>query len=64
MTTEIEKRNQMAGSHITKSEKNYLRVYAAQHGHTTSTFIRYLLTDVLSKVEDENNPFFTAQNKQ
>lgn len=64
MTTQIEKRDQMVGSHLTLSEKKYLRVYAAKNGHTTSTFIRETLNEVLSKVEDETNPFFTAQNKQ
>ncbi|MDU7561424.1 MAG: hypothetical protein E7K63_02770 [Acinetobacter baumannii] len=64
MTTQIEKRDQMCGAHVTKSEKKYIRILAAEEGQTTSSFIRQVLNDVLSKIEDESNPFFAAKNKQ
>ncbi|MDM1784242.1 hypothetical protein [Acinetobacter bereziniae] len=64
MTTQSEKRDQLCGAHLTRSEKKYVRILAAEEGQTTSTFIRQILTDVLSKIEDESNPFSHAQNKQ
>lgn len=59
-----EKRNKMVGCHMTEREKQFLRVHAAQEGNTISDFIRKTLTDVLSKVEGQNNPFFEIKNKQ
>jgi plasmid stability protein len=53
----IEKRTKMVGCHMTEREKQFLRVHAAKQGDTISDFIRKTLTDVLSKVEDQNNPF-------
>ena len=53
---QTEKRNKMVGCHMTEREKQFLRVHAAQEGNTIS--------DVLSKVEGQNNPFFEIKNKQ
>ena len=64
MTPQTEKRDQMCGAHFTQSEKKFLRILAAEEGQTISSFIRHLLTDALSKVEDKNNPFSVAQNKR
>lgn len=60
----IEKRTKMVGCHMTEREKKFLRVHAAQQGDTISDFIRKTLTDVLSKVDSQNNPFFEIKNKQ
>ncbi|MEN8292081.1 hypothetical protein ABFO59_06300 [Acinetobacter radioresistens] len=58
---EPKKRNEMAGSHFTAEEKQFIRVHAAQHGQTISTFIRSTLNEVLSKVDVPNNPFKDAK---
>ncbi|ENX49077.1 hypothetical protein F943_01470 [Acinetobacter ursingii NIPH 706] len=62
MNNEPEKRDQLCGAHLTRSEKKFVRIIAATEGQTTSTFIRQILADALSKVDDENNPFKVAKN--
>ena len=58
-----EKRDEMAGAHFTSSEKKYIRVQAAKQGSTTSSFIRNTISDLLSKVDDPENPFKKEENK-
>lgn len=62
--THPEKRTEMAGCHLTETEKRFLRIHAAGEGDTISTFIRKTLNDVLSKVEKDNNPFTEMKNNR
>lgn len=58
-----ENRTKMVGCHMTPSKQKFLRVYAAEQGMTISSFIEKTISDVLSKVEKEDNPFTKTKNK-
>lgn len=62
MSTVQEKRDQMAGSHFTQREKDFMRIHAAKSRTTISNAIRDAVADKFSKIEDPENPFFHAQN--
>lgn len=59
-----ENRTKMVGCHMTPSKQKFLRVYAAEKGMTISTFVEKTLSDVLSKVEKEDNPFIEIKNNR
>ncbi|MFV5433804.1 hypothetical protein [Acinetobacter towneri] len=62
MSTVQEKRDQMAGSHFTQREKDFMRIYAAKNRTTISNAIRETIADKFSKIEDPENPFYNAKN--
>lgn len=59
-----ENRTKMVGCHMTEREKRFLRTHAAGQDDTISSFIRDVLTDVLSKVETPDNPFREIKNNR
>ncbi|HFF4527982.1 hypothetical protein [Acinetobacter baumannii] len=59
-----ENRTKQIVVHTTQARQQFFRIHAAKQGMTMSTYAEKIINDVLSKVDDPNNPFIEAKNKQ